>query len=450
MTRKPLTALAIALLLLLVATTASADDPTKQREFVYGLNLFNGVDFSTGFIPRYVDTLYVLANATSTLDPKQTDVYYWPLTHEYRGDFGSVDQIVTGTLEISQGGKVISTQPLTDYVIQFDQAGGLGNGRLYVGEEAHQRQATFVQERQDYLKRLQDYTDASNAYTAQIDALSKQANAGQNVKVPDPPNQPAPFTLFSTDVVRGFPIKLAPGEYDLRVRDPSGAIVPDSEKRVIAISPRRDGIGYQVVPQEQVTAPSPADDPSDAIYTVPGGTVYLEPFSTKEFNALQYARLENPQDLQATANNWTWVHVAALTGVSLRVEHDGQTDTIPLSEFTNQMTPGTALGYTIVPFARDPSAPPPGSLGAPTPDLVAFMVVAPNRRTSLTVSMVDQDGKPIAGSARQIFVNPPLVLWQLALPVMFPLLVGLTVILWRRERLVTRRSLPPEKRLQIA
>ncbi len=443
-------AVVIAFLLLLVASTASADDPTKQREFVYGLNLFDGSRFSGSFIPRYVDTLYVLADTKSMIDPKQTDVYWWELTHEYKGDFGSVDDVVTSTLEISQGGKVVSTVPLTDYVIQIDQSQSMDNGRLYTGDEAHQRQAMFQQEQQDYIKRMQDYADAQIAYNAKVDELRKQSDAGQQVTVPDPPNQPAQPTLYSSDIVHGFPIQLAPGEYQIRARDPQGNVIPDSEKRVVAFTSRRDGIGYQVIPQEQVTEPSPADDPAAAIYSVPSGTVYLEPFRTKEFNALQYARLQDPQDLQATANNWTWVHMAALTGVSMKVEHDGQVDTIPLGQFTNQMTPGTALGYTIVPFEPKPSDPPPGSLGAPAPDLVAFKIDAPNRRTTLNVSMVDKDGHLIAGSQRQIIVNPPLALWQLGLPVLVPLLVGLSVILWRREQVVTRRSLPPEKRLLVA
>jgi hypothetical protein len=46
-------------------------------------------------------------------------------------------------------------------------------------------------------------------------------------------------------------------------------------------------------------------------------------------------------------------------------------------------------------------------------------------------------------------VNPPLPTWELALPVLLPLLVGLTVVLWRREQVVTRGSLPPEKRLLV-
>jgi hypothetical protein len=438
------------LLFACVTATASADDPAKQREFVYGLNLYNGVDFSTGFIPRYVDTLYVMADAQSTIDPKRTDVYWWPITNEYRGDFATVDEVVTGTLEISQGDRVVSSAPLTDYVIQFDRAGILANGHLYLSDEAKQRRTVFEGERAAYLKRVQDYTDASNAYTALIDELKKKADAGEQVTVPNPPNEPAPFTLFSTDVVKGFPLKLAAGEYQIRVRDPAGLVIPDSEKRVVAINSRREGIGYQVLPQEKWTTPDQADDPSNAIYTVPGGTVYLEPFSEREFNALAYARLQNPQDLQATANHWTWVHTAALQGVSLVIRQTGKEERLPLEEFSVQQVTGAALGYNVVPFVRKPDDPPPGSLGAPSPDLVAFKITAPVTRSTLSIALVDSEGHDIPGSDREIFVSPSVAEWQLALPVLLPLLAGVTVLLWRRDQIVTRRSLPPEKRMLLA
>jgi hypothetical protein len=438
------------LVFLCLVSTASADDPVKQRQFVYGLNLYNGVDFSTGFIPRYVDTLYVMADAQSTIDPKRTDVYWWPITNEYRGDFATVDEIVTGTLEISQGDRLISSVPLTDYVIQFDRAGALANGRLYLGDDAKQRRTVFEGERAAYLKRVQDYTDASNAYTTQIDDLKKKADAGEQVTIPDPPNQPAPFTLFSTDVVKGFPLKLAAGEYEIRERDSSGTVIPDSEKRVVAITPRREGIGYQILPQEKWTTPDQADDPSNAIYTVPGGVIYLEPFSEREFNALGYGRLQNPQDLQATANQWTWVHTAALNGVSLAIRQAGKEERVPLEEFSVDQVPGAALGYNVVPFVRKPSDPPPGSLGAPSPDLVAFKITAPTTRSTITIALVDSEGHDVPGSAREIIVSPPIVEWQLALPVLLPLLAGVTVLLWRREQIVTRRSLPPEKRMLLA
>jgi hypothetical protein len=71
-------------------------------------------------------------------------------------------------------------------------------------------------------------------------------------------------------------------------------------------------------------------------------------------------------------------------------------------------------------------------------------------RTSLSVVLVDQNGHEIPGSDREIIVNPPISAWQLALPVLLPLLVGASVLLWRREQVVTRRSLPPEQRLLVA
>ncbi len=427
----------MALLLgLLLPIVARADEPARQRQFVYALNVFDGVTYDTSFVPGTVDTIYVMADHDSVVDPKLTEVYFWPITNDYRPDWSSLNQLVPGTLEVSQGGRLVASLQLTPYVVQFDRTNGLPNGKLYLGDEAQQAWARFQGEKSAYVQRLADYTNAMQAFNDKLDEIRKNGGTA-----PPPPTEPAPFTLYSTEPGQGFALHLAAGRYAIHVRDSSGQVVAGSEKRLVAIAPRRRGVGYEVVPQEKWTTPDDADDPANAIYTVPQGVLYLRPFEALEFNALEYARLKNPQDVEATPNRWTWVHTAPLAGATMRIQDGDAEQRLRLEQFKVEQVPGAALGYRVVPF--DPQA-------GGSPDLVTYRVVAPGARGSLRASLVDANGGEVPGSARELRVNTPVADWQLALPVLVPLAVGLTVTLWRRDQVTSVRALTPEQRQLVA
>jgi hypothetical protein len=438
----------LVLALALLPLAASAQAPERERRFVYGLNSFNGIDFSTGFAPHTVEAIYVLADRESAIDPKRTDVYFWPITNEYRGDFATVNELVPGTLEITRDGRVVANEPLVDYVLQFDRANQMAGGKIFFADEARARRAEFDRARQAYVASLHAHSEATERYLAGLEEVRRRTEAGETVVPEDPPREPAPFTLYSTDLLRGFRINLPPGEYRIRVRDESGAVVPDSEKRLVAIAPRRRGVGYKVVPQEKWTFPETANDPSDSVYTVPNGVVYLKPYVTAEYNALEYARLQNPQDLQATPNRWTWVQTNAIEGATLSVRSGGAEQRLALEGFTIEQLPGAALGYNVLPFQADPKLA--GTSAERTPDLVAFRVGAPSGRATLSLTMYDADGRPVPESQRLLLATPPTEEWRLALPVLVPLLLGATVLLWRREQVQSVRSLSPEKRQLVA
>jgi hypothetical protein len=334
--------------------------------------------------------------------------------------------------------------------MQFDRAREWAGGKIFFADQARARHQAFQDERASYVKRMHEYSDAMDRFNADLEAIRKRADAGEKIdRVPDVPFQPADFTLFSTDLLQGFRLKLSAGEYRIRVRSEDGQIVPDSEKRLVAIASRRQGIGYKVVPAEKWTAPEQANDPAGVLYTVPNGTVYLQPYATAEYNALEYARLQNPQDLQATANRWTWVQIAPMSDVTLSLRGGGTERRAALDAFSIVQAPGPALGYAVVPFQRRPNDPPTGSRAERSPDLVAFKVDA-LPRGGLEARLLDAQGREIAGSARALIATPARDDWQFALPVLAPVLLGLTVVLWRREQVQSIRSLPPEKRQLVA
>ena len=107
------------LVVVLPAAPALAQMPQKERRFVYGVNLFDGVQYATGFVPPAVETIYLLADHMGVLDPKLTEVYFWPITNDYRADFSSLNELVPGRLEVVQGSQVVRTVDLTEYVVQI-------------------------------------------------------------------------------------------------------------------------------------------------------------------------------------------------------------------------------------------------------------------------------------------------------------------------------------------
>jgi hypothetical protein len=260
------------------------------------------------------------------------------------------------------------------------------------------------------------------------------------------PVEPAPFTLYSTGIGRGFPIQLGSGEYTIRVLDGSGETVRDSQKRLVAFAPRREGVGFEVVPQERWTFPELADDPADVVYMLAGGVTYLRAFAAHELSSEGYARLRNPQDLAATSNRWEWVHVAPLPPATLIVRDGAREQRLALEDFAVEQVPGANLGYRVVPFSQRGDDPRPSRV----PDLTAYRIEAPAGRSTLSLRLVDGDGRELRGSAREVVVVSSVPGWQLALPVLAPLVIGLSVVLWRREQVKSARSLSVEQRRRMA
>ena len=439
-------AVLLALFLVLLAAPALAQTPQKERRFVYGLNLFDGVQYTTGFVPPAVDTVFMLADRVGVLDPKATEVYFWPITNDYRADFTSLNELVPGRLEIGQGNRVVAIVELTEYVVQIDQSGEFGGGQVSVGDAARTSWEQFQAERTAYLERLRAHADAMVEYNRQMELLRAQTGTESAIAAFTMPVEPAPFTLYSTEIGRGFPIQLAPGEYTVRVLDASGQTIPDSQKRLVAFAPRRYGVGFEVVPQERWTFPEQADDPGDVVYTVAGGVSYLRAFAAHELNVEAYARLRNPQDLAATPNRWQWVHLAPLGPATLIVRDGAGEQRLEIEDFAVEQVSGANLGYRVVPLAPQGE----GDRPERKPDITAYRVEAPAGRGTLSLRLVDAEGRELQGSAREVVVVSSVPGWQLVLPVLVPLLIGLSVWLWRREQVKSARSLSVEQRRRMA
>ena len=160
--------LLIIILLLTIVVQVFAVD---TDEFVYAGNYYNGITYSSNFIPPKTNAIYLLANEDSILSARLTETYYWPLTNEIKASWDKQNEPVQGQLEILQNGQIISVLERTNYTIQYDANDMFGTIELYVGEEAIASRIAFEQAQLDYREALQAYNEAYNEYEAALTAF---------------------------------------------------------------------------------------------------------------------------------------------------------------------------------------------------------------------------------------------------------------------------------------
>ena len=178
-------ALWLALILLLLTTLSSrAQEPEKVQTFVYGGQVFNGLGYISTFYPPSVDTIYVLAGQRNILSPRQTLVYFWPLSNAYKADWTSMNQIVIGNLDVLDGHEVIATIPQESYVVQWPQ-GPQGPQKVYTGAEAEARYQAFEAVRQAYRDELEVHNEAMQQYYKDLERARQAREQGQLSELPE-------------------------------------------------------------------------------------------------------------------------------------------------------------------------------------------------------------------------------------------------------------------------
>src|SRR5437667_357096 len=106
-------------LVLLGAGIARAQVPVKERQFVYGINAFACEGYAGSLSARPAHTIYVLTGHRSIVSARETLVYFWPITGEYRADWSGLNASVAGALEVFQAGRAVTVLPRQSYVIQY-------------------------------------------------------------------------------------------------------------------------------------------------------------------------------------------------------------------------------------------------------------------------------------------------------------------------------------------
>ncbi len=426
-------------LLLLAAAPIQAQEPEKTEAFVYGGQVFDGLVYRSAFYPPSVDTIYLLADQQSILSPRRTMVYFWPLANAYKADWNALNEVVTGKLEILGGSELVATIPQESYVIQWPE-GPDGPQEVYTGAEAEARYQAFIALRKAYQEALWAHNDAMQQYYEDLRRVQEAREQGQQVELPEEPSEPEPPRIYSTPVSQGSVVSLPAGRYAVRVCADDGSIAPGSQKKLIVFAPRRQGLGYQIVPQEKWTRPERTDDPADVIYAREGTVLYLQPYVEEEYNDLYYTRLEEPQSLSGRKDRWTWVYVRPFEEAgNLILDFGNQTVEVLVRPYRVEQLPGSTLGYKVVDY--DPAA------EKRPPDFVAYQLFVDANHASYSLQLQDAGGKAVFGSQRQVRRVREVNSWALYFLAGLPLTVGCFLLVSRHERLATnRKALPPGER----
>jgi len=198
------------------------------------------------------------------------------------------------------------------------------------------------------------------------------------------------------------------------------------------LASHRQGLGYQVVPQEGWTRPERADDPADVIYAREGTVLYLQPYVKERY-------LEEPQSEAGHQDRWAWAHAWPLEEAgNLILDYGHQTVEVLARPYRVEQLPGSVLRYRVVDY--DPVA------EAGPPDLVAYQLFVDANHAGYHLWLEDPDGEMMASSQRQVRRVPEANTWALYFLAGLPLTIGALVIISRRERLAaSRRVLSPGK-----
>ncbi len=413
---------AVSLCIVALLTTTLLAAPDKERQTVYLGHAHDGQGYGGRFYPRAEHTLYLLAGVPNVLVPRVTEVYWWPITREYKADWEGTNEALAGTLEA--GGRAVS---MTAYSLRYD--GGYESARtgLIVGDDSARQYAAYQQALVDYRARSRAYTEQRAEFDLAVErwgaAMAERQQQGQSsADLPPPaqPQKPEQVSVIVTEPEQGFVVTLPAGTHQLQLRSADGKVVPGSQRTVVAFSHRREGVAYKVIAASKWTRPETSVDPADNIYVSGEKALYIQPAAEREYDAFFYAKLLNPQ--QTTAQDrrgqWTWAPAGAFPGSKLALLEPGQpARLIEKRAFYVQQTPGGALGYDILPLdlASEPKA----------ATFEAFEVRPPGGAVA-----IEAPGAP--GSRREILVvRPGMATPSLALAVL-PLAAGLAWAFWRR------------------
>ena len=400
----------------------------------------DGLEYRRVAYPRQADTVRVLADTPIIFDARRTQVYFWPLTREYLADFTTLNEPISGTLEIvSAGGEVRRIAPRR-YSLWYQNGVAGGRAELLLDEIAQQAYDTYVREARAAVEAARAFEQRRAEHHARAQAWLRQAAARVNPLPPPPPefieSEPPPYRPYASEIEEAPVVSLPPGEYRVRWRGPDGTVIPQSERRMMSFAPRRRAVGYRIMPENRWTQPETSFDPDETLYLNGNAALFLQPVVVEEYNAALYARLHRPQTLEAPDPALhVWVPRGSVEGARIAVWRDReQLSTISEVPYRVAQRAGSGFGYTIEPFEQQGSA--------LQPDFLA-MRLPPDPGSVSSLSVIGPDGAELPGSRREVRAVRTGLDPMVYAPAMLPLLLAVTLRLRRSPAPGHRRRIVP-------
>ena len=264
--------------------SAMAQMTNSERAFVYGINAAVPDNFLGTFAPPTAETIFLLADGTSVISPRYTEIYFWPITNEYRANWSALNEPVPACSKSSKMGvsSPSSPRPTTR---STSSKRGHHDRRAFPWSGCRRCGGGIPVSSRSIPQGLVGLSAGEQAWLDAMAEVNSRQQAGETVEVPPEPVRPEPIGIFSNGLNSGFPIDLDPGQYDIRLRGSDGTVVPESERAMIIFAPRRTGVGYTIVPETRWTTPLESSAPSDVIFGAPDSALYLEPHLAREYPA---------------------------------------------------------------------------------------------------------------------------------------------------------------------
>lgn len=409
----------------ILALPALALEPERREVIVTSNRVWDGYVYQENFVPSALPAMALLADKDNAVSFVKTQEYYWPLSRQTYVDFDREKDPVPGSLQITQGGKLVTEVAVAPYVMVYPKGAANGEGYLLWGDAALAAYDQYREGEQAFAVAFSASQQAEADYERRLKEAAIARLAGKGVQeVPPPPPAPVPNLKLVTQPVPGLQVNLPVGDYQMQLVA-AGLPVPGTARALhVTKAAERDVITADIIPEERWTRPLSANDPGEKIYARPGTTFYMTLAYASRFDAQAYLGIVQPQ-AEAVAGRQIWVRRRS---ADARVVRFGWDNAAPMQDLTLtalkvQQTEGAGFGYVVRP-----------AKAAEQPDLTAFAVSVP-QDAALTRGALGAEDTTGAALSRQVVVVQPRregLAWALAL---LPALAGFALMLYRRRAL---------------
>jgi hypothetical protein len=187
-------------------------------------------------------------------------------------------------------------------------------------------------------------------------------------------------------------------------------------------------VGYEIIDPERWTDLETTSSSSDVVYFEGKNILYFRPSLQREYPDLHYSKLLDPQN-EERRRLWRWVKIKPIEKGLMQLLRDGQVvASIEEKPYLVEQIPGAERGYIIVNYDA-------GKHPESGPTFQAHKVEFDPEKGDHQIRLVDASGEVVAGSVRELrAVEAGKALELYAASAFLPLLIGGSLVLWRRRR----------------